>query len=70
MTDEQIKQMVDRFLSWKLPDDFVPDAGIKYEPLPDHFGKPIGTNLFTATQAEAMIRHITKELYYEPPTHN
>ena len=30
--EEQIKQMVTRFLGWKLPDDFHPDDGISFEP--------------------------------------
>lgn len=69
MTDEQIKQMAERFLAWKLPEDFHPDAGIKFtpeynveymaslgKPPPRH--APIGTNLFNYTQAEAMVRHM------------
>jgi hypothetical protein len=28
MNDAQIKHMVDRFLAWKLPDNFSPDAGV------------------------------------------
>ena len=28
MKDSQIKYMVDRFLMWKLPDNFSPDNGI------------------------------------------
>lgn len=64
MNEAQIKQMVDRFLSWKLPDDFDPDAGISFKRTfnehTDHPMKhePSGTNLFNASQAEAMIRHI------------
>ena len=29
--DEIIAKMVNRFLMWQLPEDFAPDAGIKYE---------------------------------------
>lgn len=65
MTDDQIKQMVDRFLSWKLPEHFSPDAGILFKPTKpyegDEYGNswwPIGTNLFSAEQAEAMVRHM------------
>ncbi|SMD05625.1 hypothetical protein [Novosphingobium sp. B1] len=65
MTDEQIKQMVNRFLCWKLPPDFHPDAGIRFEPhvnpgctYDHHRDGPTGTNLLTASQAEAMIRHL------------
>jgi hypothetical protein len=59
MSDEQIKQIVDRFLMWEIPDDFRPDGGISYEPLPNHFAKPTGTNLLDANQAEQMVRFIT-----------
>ncbi len=64
MTDEQIKHMVDKFLAWQLPDDFHPDCGISYAEVQTLSGalKPIGTNLFTATQAEQMIRHIVEGL--------
>ncbi len=50
-----VKKLVDRFLQWKLPEDFMPDGGIMF----DSVGHtPIGTNLFTATQADAMVRHM------------
>ena len=64
MNDEQIKYMVDRFLEWRLPENFNPDAGISFKP---HFNEhtaypmkhePIGTNLFDATQAEEMVRYL------------
>jgi len=57
MNDDQIKHMVDRFLTWKLPADFWPDAGISFK---NGLGQswPIGTNLLTATQAKAMVRHM------------
>ena len=29
LTDEQIKYMRDRFLGWKLPENFNPDNGIR-----------------------------------------
>ena len=58
-----ISNMVNRFLCWKLPKDFGPDAGItfnKYYPFESpHW--PIGTNLLTATQAEEMLRHCVGE---------
>lgn len=63
-----IKHMVDRFLSWKLPTDFNPDAGIIFKaeynestPWPAKH-EPVGTNLFTATQADAMVRHMLEGL--------
>ena len=68
MNEEQIKHMVSRFLGWKLPDDFNPDAGISFKPdYNEHTEypakhEPVGTNLFSATQAEEMIRHMLSEL--------
>lgn len=62
MTKEQIKYMVDRFLGWKLPKNFNPDAGIKYvrpNYSPEVDATPSGTNLLDAAQAEAMIRYVT-----------
>lgn len=65
MTEEQIKYMVDRFLGWRLPENFNPDAGISFTPYYNEnfsFGpmkhEPTGTNLFDAVQAEAMIRYL------------
>lgn len=71
MTDAQIKYMVDRFLAWKLPANFAPDAGISYTrpnyPLTVD-ATPSGTNLFDALQAEAMVRHMIDDLPSEEPT--
>lgn len=64
MTEKQIKYMIDRFLSWKLPDDFSPDAGISFKKFfNEHLPKPQkhepwGTNLFDCTQAEIMVRYM------------
>lgn len=64
MTSEQIKHMVDSFLGWKLPADFAPDDGISFDPVInaghpfESRREPVGTNLFTATQAEAMVRYM------------
>ena len=57
--DELIKHMTDRFLGWKLPEDFAPDAGIKFSTTfpPSSPAWPIGTNLFTADQAKQMFEH-------------
>lgn len=30
-TDDLVKEMVNRFLVWKLPKDFAPDAGISFK---------------------------------------
>ena len=63
-TDDIVKEMVNRFLCWKLPKDFTPDAGISFKadynectPYPMKH-EPIGTNLFHAGQAEEMVRHM------------
>lgn len=64
MTESQIKHMVDRFLMWKLPKEFAPDGGISFDPIasrgtPHEFRRePVGTNLLTATQADAMVRYM------------
>lgn len=68
MTDEQIKHMVDRFLCWKLPANFNPDAGISFKATfnehTDHpmRHEPTGTNLFDAVQADAMVRYMLEGL--------
>lgn len=68
MTKDQIKHMVDRFLSWKLPENFRPDAGIsfkaEYNENTTHPMKhePSGTNLLDAVQAETMVRHMVEGL--------
>ena len=54
MDEKQIDEMVNRFLGWKLPENFNPDCGISYKKI----GDPVGTNLFMATQAREMIKHI------------
>jgi len=68
MTEAQIKHMVDRFLMWKLPEHFNPDDGISFDPVaskgtPYEFRRsPSGTNLFSAEQATAMVRHMLEGL--------
>lgn len=64
MGDDAIKQMTERFLAWSLPADFNPDGGVSFQPVanagsPHEFRRrPTGTNLFTYTQAEQMVRHM------------
>jgi hypothetical protein len=58
MADDKIKKMVDRFLRWKLPDDFMPDGGVSFTAPSNPDWWPIGTNLLTATQATEMIEYI------------
>ena len=61
MNDAQIKHMVDRFLAWKLPDNFSPDAGVSFDP-PVTWPWPTGTNLLDATQVTAMVQHMVSGL--------
>jgi hypothetical protein len=79
MTEDQIKHMVQRFLGWRLPENFNPDGGISFKPTHSEeymasLGKPpmrhdpVGTNLFDATQAEAMVRHMVEGLPAPPTT--
>jgi hypothetical protein len=68
MTPEAIKHMVDRFLQWKLPENFNPDGGISFAPIGNagtlnaYWRLPVGTNLFDAGQAEAMVRFMVEGL--------
>jgi len=77
MTDEQIKHMVNRFLGWRLPEHFSPDAGISFNPeynveynaargKPPARHQPNGTNLFDAQQTEEMVRHMVEGLEANP----
>lgn len=64
MTEDQIKHMVNRFLNWKLPENFNPDGGVSFERFgnkgtPHQYRRESsGTNLFDATQADAMVRYM------------
>lgn len=58
--DEIIAKMVNRFLMWQLPEDFAPDAGVKYERILNLC--PTGTNLLTAAQAKEMVRFMVEGL--------
>ena len=68
VTDAQIEHMVQRFLGWRLPETFGPDAGIRFERVanagtPYEFRhEPVGTNLFDYTEAKAMVQHMLEEL--------
>jgi hypothetical protein len=67
VNDEMVRYMVNRFLGWRLPKPWNPDNGISYvrpnyaHPPADH-DWPVGTNLFDATQAEAMVRYMLEGL--------
>lgn len=61
--DGLTKHMVDRFLGWRLPEDFQPDNGISFQPTYKGLNgpmkcNPVGTNLFTATQATEMVKYM------------
>lgn len=62
-----IKTLVDRFLSWKLPETFYPDCFISFdrERAKQNGSWPIGTNLLTAEQAKAMFEHALQGLDYQ-----
>lgn len=68
MTNEQVKHMVDRFLAWRLPENFRPDGGITFKAeFNEHTAHPMkheprGTNLLDATQAEEMVRYLVAGL--------
>lgn len=63
-----IDRMVDRFLGWKLPEDFGPDSYITFDrekakQNPNFW--PVGTNLFTAGQARQMVEHMLADVMPE-----
>jgi hypothetical protein len=73
LTEAQIKHMVSRFLGWRLPETFHPDNGISFTPefnaeymaslgKPPMRHDPVGTNLFDADQATAMVRYMLEGL--------
>lgn len=70
MTDDQIKHMANRFLGWNIPEDFNPDGGVHFDGWIGNRGIEgreyrrhlVGTNLFTADQAEAMVSHMIEGL--------
>ena len=64
ITEKLVKHMVDRFLGWRLPENFQPDGGIAFKktfnehmPTPSK-SEPSGTNLFDIDQAYAMVRYM------------
>ena len=71
--DCKIEHMVNRFLGWKLPENFSPDAGIEFDP--DGAKKlnprnsrrePYGTNLFNYQQARAMVEYMLDNIPQPP----
>lgn len=65
--------MVQRFLGWRLPEDFRPDGGISFAPVgnagtPHEYpNRPSGTNLLHAEQAKAMLEHVIAGAPVLPP---
>jgi hypothetical protein len=68
VTKEQIDYMVNRFLGWTIPDTFCPDGGVKFTKIYNEGtpyqgeNKPVGTNIFTATEATAMVKNMLEGL--------
>lgn len=66
-----LDQAVDRFLAWKLPENFDPDCGISFTRYSDFIEwggtkyEPTGTNLFDAQQTKAMLSHVTEPIQAE-----
>jgi hypothetical protein len=67
--DIATEHMVQRFLRWRLPENFSPDNGISFKPtFNDHMEggpmqhNPVGTNLFDYEQAKAMVLHMLESL--------
>ena len=68
LTDQEIDAMVQRFLSWRLPEDFNPDGGVSFKktfnegtayPMKH---EPRGTNLLSYEQAKAMVLYMIQDL--------
>ena len=60
LNEELIKEAVNRFLAWQLPENFSPDGAIKFDRNVNkvfQYSQPNGTNLFTADQAKAMFEY-------------
>jgi hypothetical protein len=72
VSEDEIKLMAERFLRWKLPENFNPDGGISFKRMfNEHTAhpmrhEPVGTNLFDYQQAVAMVRHMVEGLPCEP----
>jgi len=58
ISDIPVNEVTERFLRWKLPEDFSPDGGIKFQPPTSHNDWPYGTNLLDFNQAKSMVEHI------------
>jgi hypothetical protein len=53
-----IEHMVNRFLGWKIPETFGPDAGVSFDKAyKEKWGMPTGTNIFTGREAEQLFEY-------------
>jgi hypothetical protein len=59
------EEMINRFLQWKLPENFRPDCGIIFDANAaiklnpnNHKYEPVGTNLFDYEQAKQMLEFV------------
>lgn len=54
-----IRRMVDRFLTWKLPQNFYPDGFVSFDSKSarQYSTWPVGTNILTAEQAREMFMY-------------
>lgn len=60
-------EMVNRFLGWKLPENFSPDGGVSFVkpfvvPAYQKAHWPSGTNLLNAEQARAMLEYVLEHV--------
>ncbi len=63
LREAQIEHMVQRFLRWRLPENFNPDGGIIFSHTSGgRTNQPVGTNLFDYQQAKAMVIHMLEGL--------
>lgn len=65
LSADQVEYLVQRFLSWRLPENFHPDNGISAQRpnyAPNVAWEPTGTNLFDYEQAKAMVHHMAEGL--------
>jgi hypothetical protein len=60
ITEALLKEMVNRFLGWKLPETFGPDCFVTFdrEKAKANHSWPIGTNLLSAIEARQMLQHV------------
>lgn len=59
---EVLNELVTRFLCWRLPKDFSPDAGVSFA---ESAWWPVGTNLLTAEQAKEMFETCFSGLLFQ-----